>query len=133
MTTELAALLDGLLEAVWLIDGRSRCIVAANAAAGRLLGAEPAGWQGAGVESLLQSPEDALFWLEAATNTRASLDSDTLLARADGIVLSVRRRIAFVEHGAAAGHWLLAIRDQTRQRALEQARAAMALELQAAR
>ena len=36
------ALIEGLLDAVWLVDGATQRIVAANAAAGALFGVEPA-------------------------------------------------------------------------------------------
>ncbi|WP_231512464.1 bifunctional diguanylate cyclase/phosphodiesterase [Paucibacter sp. KBW04] len=131
-----AALLEGLLEATWLVDGQSRCILAVNAAATRLLGVPPEQLLGQLVESLAQTPEDALFWQEAATDPRALLNSETMMRHADGHLLWVTRRITFIAPGESAlpargGYWLVAMYDQTRQRQSEDEREALVAELQA--
>ncbi|MCZ8073368.1 MAG: PAS domain-containing protein, partial [Paucibacter sp.] len=43
------ALLEGMLEAAWLVDGSSRRILAVNAGAAALLGLSAEQWQGQGV------------------------------------------------------------------------------------
>ena len=128
----LSGLLDGLMEAVWLVDGANLRIAAVNAAAVRLLGYAESELVGTGVSALIRMPEDALFWAEAAGRREAGLESEALVGHADGRLLWVMRRIAFINNGAAAGHWLVTMRDQTRQRETEQAREELRAELQAA-
>ncbi len=130
-TRPFAALLDGLLEAVWLVDAYSRCIVAVNMPAVQMLGLGEAELLGVAIESLASTPEDALFWVEAAADRRASLNSDALVEHADGRMLWVTRRISFIGSAEGAGHWLVTMRDQTRQREADQAREILVAELHA--
>ncbi|MEJ6006015.1 EAL domain-containing protein [Paucibacter sp. AS339] len=131
-TEPFAALMEGLLEAAWLVDGRSRCILAVNSAATQLLGMSAEQLLGQSVEALASTPEDAMFWMEAAGNSSASLNSDTLIRHANGQMLWVTRRISPVRPtGAPQGYWLVAIRDLSRQRQSEEEREALVAELQA--
>ena len=131
-TPALSALLDGLLEAVWLLDGHSRCIVAVNHAATQLLGRDAPSLLGQSIESLISTPEDALFWLEAAHDPAATLHSDTVMPHADGRLLWVTRRISLISTGQpGANYWLIAMRDQTSQRQSEEDREALVAELKA--
>ncbi|MGS0756401.1 PAS domain-containing protein [Roseateles sp. GG27B] len=129
----LEGLLEGLLDAVWLVDGRTRLILAVNGSALRLSGLAIDQMVGQAVESLASTPEDVMFWMNAASDTRVSLNSDTLMAHADGSVLWVTRRISYFSAGpnAADGYWLVAIRDQTQRRQSEDEREALVAELQA--
>ncbi|MET0519688.1 MAG: EAL domain-containing protein [Burkholderiaceae bacterium] len=124
-------LLEGLLEAVWLIDGQTRRILAVNSAALQLQGLGEDQLVGQPVESLVSTPEDAMFWAEAAGDRQANLSSDTLMRHVDGRMLWVTRRISFIESGDGAGHWLIAMRDQTRQRQGEDERETLLAELRA--
>ena len=131
-TPVLSALLDGLLEAVWLLDGQSRCVVAVNRAATQLLGRSADSLRGQSIESLASTPEDALFWLEAAHDPDATLHSDTVMPHADGRLLWVTRRISLISTGEeGVNYWLIAMRDQTRQRQSEEDREALVAELKA--
>ncbi|MDN3918680.1 putative bifunctional diguanylate cyclase/phosphodiesterase [Roseateles violae] len=126
-----AGLLEGLLEAVWLVDARSRCVLAVNTAATQLLGLDADALIGQPVENLAATPEDAMFWLEAAGNRAASISSDTWMRHADGRMLWVTRRIGFVEQEGGTGYWLVAMRDQTRERQAEEDRETLVGELRA--
>lgn len=128
-----AALLDGLLEGVWLVDPRTLQIAAVNAAATELLGCSAAELTGRPVETLASTPEDLAFWSEAAADRGRVLHSDTLLRHADGRTLWVSRRIRFIENGppGGAGWWLVALRDMTRQRQDEEERETLVAELRA--
>ena len=125
------ALLDGLLEAVWLLDGHTRCVLAVNRAAVQMLGLDAAALLGQPIESLVSTPEDALFWFEAANDARATLNSDTLMRHADGRTVWVTRQISFVKTDGGDGFWLIAMHDQSRQRQSEEEREALVAELQA--
>ena len=131
-TPALSALLDGLLEAVWLLDGHSRCVVAVNRAATQLLGGHAHSVLGQSIDDLVNTPEDALFWLEAAHDPAATLHSDTVMRHADGRLLWVTRRISLISAGQpGANYWLIAMRDQTSQRQGEEDREALVAELKA--
>ncbi|MFY7864321.1 putative bifunctional diguanylate cyclase/phosphodiesterase [Roseateles sp.] len=131
-TEPFAALMEGLLEAAWLVDGRSRCILAVNTAAEQLLGMSAEHLLGQTVESLASTPEDAMFWMEAAGNSAASLNSDTLMRHANGQMLWVTRRISPIRPpGDTSAYWLVSIRDLSRQRQSEEEREALVAELQA--
>nr|WP_276598064.1 bifunctional diguanylate cyclase/phosphodiesterase [Roseateles koreensis] len=124
-----------MLEAAWLVDGRSRNILAVNAAAVQLLGYAAEALVGQIVDSLAQTPEDAMFWMEAAADTESTLNSDTLMRHADGRMLWVTRRVSFVAlsgpRGKQDGFWMVVMRDQTRQRQSEDERESLVAELQA--
>lgn len=131
-----AAFLDGMLEAAWLVDGDSHCVLAVNAAATTLLGTPADDLVGQRVDTLAHTPEDAMFWMEAASNPAALIDSETVMRHADGRMLWVRRRISFVPgsgrgRAAAEGFWLVVMRDQTQQRQSEDERESLVAELQA--
>ena len=100
-----AALLDGLPDAAWLVDLASLRVVAANAAAAALFARTVDGLVGESATALSSSPEDLAYWAAAAAGDCGRLQSDTLVAAADGRALHVRRSIRPVAmaQGAAGG------------------------------
>ena len=82
--TAFLPLIDGLQEAVWLVDARTHCVVAVNAASQQLTGLHAKDLVGASIESLASTPEDALFWMDAAIGRREPLHTDTMMRHADG-------------------------------------------------
>ena len=94
-----AGLLDGMPDAVWLVEAGSLRIVAANVAAGEMLGVEAAALCGQRVIDLCGSPEDVLFWTEAAVGPTPGIDSQTCLMRPDGAVVTVTRRVTRLPMG----------------------------------
>ena len=90
-TAAWASLLGGLPHAAWVVALDSRRVVAANAAAGWLLGRPVAALVGALAEELASSPEDQLWW--QAGGALGPLHSDTVVATAEGRVLHVSRSI----------------------------------------
>ncbi|MDM4768002.1 bifunctional diguanylate cyclase/phosphodiesterase [Pelomonas sp. SE-A7] len=126
-----AALLEALQEAVWLVDARSRCIVAVNGASTELLGMPADKLVGSSVESLASTPEDAMFWQDVASGSRTGLSSDTLVRHGKGHMLWVTRRITHVRPPEGDEFWLVSMRDQTRQRQQEEDRETLLAELRA--
>ena len=124
-------LIDGLQEAVWLVDARTLCVLAVNGAATQMLGLEAERLVGASMESLASTAEDALFWMEAAAGSREGLHTDTMLRRADGQMLWVARRISHVALAEGDGIWLVSMRDQSRQRQHDEERESLLAELKA--
>ncbi len=95
--------LDGLQEAVWLVDEASLTILHANAAAERLSGFPLAAMVGNSVLSLAATPQDQAFWAEPADVIANGIHSHTRLLRADGALLAVDRKVTRVrQEGAAA-------------------------------
>jgi diguanylate cyclase (GGDEF)-like protein/PAS domain S-box-containing protein len=125
------ALLDGLQEAVCLVDASSTSVLAINDAAAQLLGIGADDLLGMSMHSLACTTEDAIFWSEAAAGMREGLHSDTLMRRSDGQNLWVSRRITFVPEPGSAGLWMVAIQDQTRQRQQDEDRETLLAELRA--
>ncbi|HEY4080572.1 MAG TPA: EAL domain-containing protein [Burkholderiaceae bacterium] len=129
-----SALLAALQDAVWLVDAATQHVVAINAAAESLLGMPAGTLVGESIESLVSTPEDAMFWAEASSLTDkhgVELKSDTVMRHSDGRMLWVTRRISFVPSAEHQGYWVIAMRDQTRQRQQEEEREALVSELRA--
>ena len=113
------ALLEAMLHAVWLVDAGSLRIVGANAAAAALCGAEPGALIGRPVLDFAVTPEDHVFWGEAAQGSDGAIDSDALVRRVDGAVLPVVRRISRVGRAGAGALYVVALDDRSAQRRRE--------------
>ncbi|MBI4742664.1 MAG: PAS domain-containing protein [Betaproteobacteria bacterium] len=61
------ALLEGVIEAVWLVDPIGLRIVAANRAAAQMLGIRPGELIGKPAIELAATPEDHFFWEDVAS------------------------------------------------------------------
>jgi diguanylate cyclase (GGDEF)-like protein/PAS domain S-box-containing protein len=112
--TDLAAgLIDGMLDAVWLVDADSLRVVAANSAAGELMGVDAASLCGRHVASLCATPEDEFFWGEAAAGRAQVIESQTLVRRADGSTVPVTRRVSRLAPGARASCFVVVLHDRS--------------------
>ena len=130
-----APLLDGLPEAAWLVDLATLRVVAANEAAARLFCSTAAGLVGEPAARLAGSPEDLAYWADAAAGERGTLQSDTVVATADGRALHVSRSIRPITWpgrgaGAAPGHALVVLFDRSAERRAESERELLLGELQ---
>ena len=88
--------LDGLQEAVWLVDEASLLILYANAAAQRLVGLPAASMVGTPVLRLASTPQDVAFWGESAQVVADGILSHTSLLRADGTLVPFDRQVTRV-------------------------------------
>ncbi|HRY88448.1 MAG TPA: EAL domain-containing protein [Rubrivivax sp.] len=127
------ALIDGLPDATWLVDARTQCVVADNAAARRLLAPPGGSLVGRAAGELLASIEDLAFWGEAAQGSAGALQSHTVLATPDGRTLQVARSIhALGADAAGAGlHYAVVVGDRSAERRLEDEREQALAELKA--
>jgi diguanylate cyclase (GGDEF)-like protein/PAS domain S-box-containing protein len=124
------ALLEGLNEAAWLVDGRTLAVVAVNGAALVLLGRTRADVIGSAASTLIATPEDAVFWDDLAHGGTQRLQSFTVLSRPDGKPVHALRRVSPLP--AAQGlMYLVALQDQTAQRRAEDERETLLAELRA--
>ncbi len=112
-------LIEGMLEAVWLVDPIELRIVAANRAAETLLGAAPGIFVGQPVIDLAATPEDMFFWEDVAAGLSDQIFSATLLRRQDGATVQVERRVSLVKLGQEASIYVVAARDESAQRRVE--------------
>jgi diguanylate cyclase (GGDEF)-like protein len=119
------ALVDSLPEATWVVDAASLSVVAANAAAGALLGFD--GLVGARADQLVLAPEDMAFWDDVAAGRAGAIESETTFSAADGRTLHVTRSI----RPLGGGHYVVVVSDRSAWRAAEDTRERTLAELQA--
>jgi diguanylate cyclase (GGDEF)-like protein len=123
-----AALLAAMPHAAWVVALEDRRVVAANAAAATLFGQPQAALVGLHALALCTSPEDLLWWEEAAQGPAAMLHSDTVLATAGGLALHASRSMALLEGGR---HALVLLCDRSAELQAQEAREHLLAELQA--
>jgi len=130
-----------LPHAAWLVALPQARVLAANAAAGQLLGQAPDTLLGFDAGALALSPEDAAWWAAAARcdftdpaqwHEGVALDSDTVIATAQG-ERHVRRSISLMPAaGTTATAWaLVMVVDRAADQAREAAHTARIAELEA--
>ena len=113
------ALIEGLLDAVWLVDPESLRIVAANAACGGLLDVDAASLCGQDMLSLAATPEDMAFWQEAALGWADSVESHSWVRRAGGELVAVLRRVSRVMLSADKALFMVVMHDRSSERRAE--------------
>jgi len=113
------SLLDGLNEAVWIVDARDLCLVAINRAAEELLGVDRASLLGVSVMDLASVPEDFLFWEGVASGRETSLLSETWLRRADDSLAAVLRRVSRIDCIHGNMFFVVSVSDLDERRAVE--------------
>ncbi|RZJ11841.1 MAG: bifunctional diguanylate cyclase/phosphodiesterase [Rubrivivax sp.] len=127
----IGALLEGLPEPAWLVDGESLTVSVVNRAALRLLGLKPERALGQAPASLCGSLEDEAFWAGAARDPFARIRSDTVLTHSDGQPRWVSRAISPIHTPDGDRYWLVLLHDQTRRRRAEAERETLLAELRA--
>lgn len=108
-----AAITEGLLEAVWVVDPTTLHILAVNQAALRLVGATREAMVGSPVHAWASDLQDHVYWDEWRRGIQQTLESEALLRRADGELLRVQRRIGPVRPQEGAPVVLVAMQDLT--------------------
>jgi diguanylate cyclase (GGDEF)-like protein/PAS domain S-box-containing protein len=111
-----SALIEGLLDPVWLVDAESLRIEAANTAAGVLLGIDAWSLRGRAAADLSATAEDIEFWNEVAAGLTDAILSDTVVRRFDGAIVPVTRRVSRLAHDDML---VVTLRDLSQQRAAE--------------
>ena len=124
-------LIEGLLEAVWLVDPKTLRITAANSASARLLQVDIQDLAHVPIADLTSSPEDLVYWQSAEEGSHQPLQSDTMLKRADGSTVRVFRRVSLIELPTGDQVYLVAMQDKTQQHLTEQRLEMLLLELRA--
>ena len=111
----LRSVIEGLLNAVVLVDCASLSVVAVNAPAAALLGVDPLTLRGQSVVDLAATPEDVAFWQQAALGVREGLDSQTWLRRCDGALVAVRRRITHLRLTSERSVFMVVMHDRSQE------------------
>ncbi len=111
-----SALIEGLLDPVWLVDATTLNIVAANTACGTLLGIDAWSLRGRSAAELSATAEDVVFWGEVAGGLTDAILSDTVVRRFDGTIVPVTRRVSRL---GDADTLIVTLHDLSRQRAAE--------------
>ena len=114
---DMSQLIDGLLDAAWLVEPQSLRVLAANALAAALLGIDVLALCHTDALALAATPEDVAFWEAARSGAMDTADVQTVLARADGTLTPVLRRVTRINPGALAdsrhGVYLVVMRDRS--------------------
>lgn len=113
------SMIEGLLEAIILVDPIHLRIVAANQAMHHLLQLASGSLLGKGIIDLAAAPEDVFFWEDVAAGLSENIHSETMLKRADGSIVQVERRVTLVRVGLDSSVYLVAINDHSSQRQVE--------------
>ncbi len=111
-----SALIESLLDPVWLVDATTLHIVAANTAAGNLLGTDAWSLHGRAAADLSATAEDIVFWNEVAAGLTDALLSDTVVRRFDGAIVPVTRRVSRL---GTENVLVVTLRDLSHQRRAE--------------
>ena len=125
------ALIDAMLHAVWLVEADTLRIVAANPAAGVLMGIAPSELIGKDMLELAATPEDLCFWGEAAEGASLSIESESWVRRVDGSTAPVMRRVSRVQGNDGAALYVVALHDRSAQQRAERDLESATAELQA--
>ena len=121
MSTPVAqALIESVLEAVWLVDVVDLRIIAVNRAAEALIGLPRERLVGRPVVDFASTSQDLFFWEDVAAGRSRAILSETLLRRDDGTVRQVERRVSLVQIDQSAACYLVAMVDRSEQRGAEQ-------------
>lgn len=116
-----APITEGLIEAVWVVDPRTRRILTVNTAAARLLGVDRGALVGSAVQDWIADPQDHVYWQEWQAGIEQTLESEATVRRADGELVRVQRRVSPVTPEGGETVVLVAMQDlsewqYTRQR-----------------
>ena len=112
-------LIEAMLDAVWLVDARALRVVAANRAAATLMARDVRELLGKDVLELAGTPEDLCFWGEVASGLADTIESDTLVSRADGGVVAVTRRVQRVAGADGTALYVVVLHDRSAQLRIE--------------
>ena len=126
------ALIEAMLEAVCLVEPEGLRIVAANGAAGRLLGLAPAELVGRDMLATAPTPEDESFWQRVGEKGACGhILSDSYVTHAGGQAVPVVRRVSRIEPAPGNALYVVALVDRSEQKRIEDAVAVGTAELAA--
>lgn len=107
------ALLESLLDAIWIVDAKDLRVLQVNEAAVRLSRLPRAALLGRGVTSLVATPEDLAFWADAHAGRDDRLWSESLVRCGEGEVVPVTRRVSAIEDEGGRRVYVVAMQERT--------------------
>ncbi len=112
---QLRPLVEGLLDAAWLVEPGSLRLLAANAAAEMLFGMSAEALCQTDALALAATADDVAFWEQAATELTDPVEAQTLISQPDGQLVQVQRRVSLIRPGAGTRHgiYLVILRDRS--------------------
>ena len=112
---QLTPLIEGLLDAAFLVEPGSLRVLAVNSAAETLFGMDAAALCQADALELSSTAEDIAFWEQAASPLTEPVEGETLISRPDGQLVQVQRRVSLLLAGSAMrnGAYLVVMRDRS--------------------
>jgi len=113
-------LIEGVLEAVWLVDALDLRIVGVNRAAEALLGLSREQMVDHPVVDFAFTSQDLFFWEDVAAGRSDMIFSETLLTRPDGSVVQIDRRVSRMQVGGGPALYVVAMLDRSAQHRVEQ-------------
>ncbi|HCX80005.1 MAG: diguanylate cyclase [Curvibacter sp. RIFCSPHIGHO2_12_FULL_63_18] len=116
----LAELLDGTLDAIWLVDPKTLRITAVNPAAASLVGLPADTLVGMPAIALAVTPEDMFFWEDVAAGLAHAIHSNAMLRGADGDAVAVERKVSRIWLTPDTPCYLVALRDLRAEKAAEE-------------
>ncbi len=125
------ALLEALIEAVWVVHPVDLHIAAVNRAALDLVGMPREDMVGTPAIAWTGTPEDLFFWEDVAAGLMDKIHSDTWLRAADGVSIPVERRVERVWIDPTTPVFLVGLRDLRQQRRTESELETLLAELRA--
>lgn len=113
------SLLNGMLEAVCLVEPATLQILQVNHACEILYGKSAAKIVGQSIKEWIDTPEDVFFWDGVAQGHHDNIESETLLRRANGELRYVLRKVSQLAIDDQAFVYVIAYQDCTGERAVE--------------
>jgi diguanylate cyclase (GGDEF)-like protein/PAS domain S-box-containing protein len=115
--SQLMPLIEGLLDAAWLVEPGSLRLLAVNAAAQTLFGLSAGELCELDALALSATAEDVAFWERCAAELDEPIENQTVISRPDGRLLPVQRRVSLVQLGPASGDaiYLVVMRDRSEE------------------
>ena len=126
-----SALVESLIEAVWVVESVSLRIVAVNQQALDLIGMDRSELIGKPAVELTATPEDMFFWEDVAAGLSDTIHSETLVRGADGVPIPVERRVSRIWADLAGPVYLVGMRDLRQQQHTENQLETLLAELRA--
>ena len=113
-------LLDAMIDAVCLVDPRTLRIMAVNQVLADLVGLPRQDFLDKPVVELTSSPEDLFFWEDVAAGLAHSILSESLLRNLDGVAVPIERKVSRVWLSRQEPVYLVAMRNLSQQRQVEE-------------
>jgi len=124
-------LIEGMIEAVWIVDALELRVLAVNRAALALFGHTAEGMIGKPVVDLVATPEDIYFWEDVAAGLSDHILSETIIVNAAGVSVPVERSVSRITLNDAAAIYVVGLRDQSAERRVEDELEKLVAELRA--